>query len=292
MILDDFKRYIGENCSAESNLPGSYVRALKYGTQLLQSCIPAYSNLPNIWEITSLETLAELYACFKGEQNKKNDSAFAKSSLPPSYWQHRYCSNAIKMFARFLNDKAMEGKAMSVFESETDPKKVSASISAWRIKAPELFLDDDDINIATREGKDKIREVRQRQNQSVFRKMILRNFQYACCITGLTVPETLRASHIVGWAENAKTRLLPTNGLCLSATYDAAFDRHLISFDDDYRMILSPMLKAYVSNGAFVEIFKRYEGRKLIPGIKFQPSLSFLRQHRNQMIVQSTKVVP
>lgn len=35
----------------------------------------------------------------------------------------------------------------------------------------------------------------------------------------------------------------PRNGLLLSATYDAAFDRNLISLDDYYRLILSKDLE-------------------------------------------------
>ena len=45
------------------------------------------------------------------------------------------------------------------------------------------------------------------------------------------------------WAEGEANRLDPENALCLSATYDAAFDRHLISFDEHYRLIVSLLEK-------------------------------------------------
>ena len=83
------------------------------------------------------------------------------------------------------------------------------------------------------------------------RDMILADYGAQCCLTKLNVPEVLRASHIVAWKDDKPNRLNPANGLCLSATYDAAFDRHLISFDEDYRMIFSPQLKEYYSNEAF-----------------------------------------
>ena len=46
----------------------------------------------------------------------------------------------------------------------------------------------------------------------------------------------------------------PENGRCLSATYDADFDKHLISFDNDYRMVVRKEIKEYYTN----EVAKTY----------------------------------
>ncbi len=111
--------------------------------------------------------------------------------------------------------------------------------------------------------------------------MILYTYQSQCCLTGLNIPGVLRASHILPWAKNVANRLNAENGLCLSATYDAAFDRYLISFDENYRMIFSPRLKEYYSNKAFQTQFKTFEGQKLIlPKINI-PNQKFLEKHRN-----------
>ena len=64
-----------------------------------------------------------------------------------------------------------------------------------------------------------------RRHQSFFRRTILATYQSQCCVTGNPVPELLRASHIIPWSESEELRLKPINGLCLSATFDAAFDR-------------------------------------------------------------------
>ncbi|MCR4825409.1 MAG: hypothetical protein K5882_00455 [Bacteroidales bacterium] len=40
------------------------------------------------------------------------------------------------------------------------------------------------------------------------------------------------------WEED-EANLLNSEDLCLSAIYDAVFDRHLISFDEHYRLIVS-----------------------------------------------------
>lgn len=68
-------------------------------------------------------------------------------------------------------------------------------------------------------------------------------YEYRCCLTGIEVPEVLRASHIIPWSGSKNTCLNPENGLCLSASYDAAFDKHLITFDEDYRLVLIPVIK-------------------------------------------------
>ena len=103
-------------------------------------------------------------------------------------------------------------------------------------------------------------------------------------MTGLDVPQTLRASHIVAWAEDKKNRMNPENGLCLSATYDAAFDKHLISFDEDYRMIVSKDIKEYYTNKATKEYFNNFEGKQINLPLRFMPSKKLLEKHRNLMV--------
>jgi predicted restriction endonuclease len=65
-----------------------------------------------------------------------------------------------------------------------------------------------------------------------------------CCpLTGIADPALLRASHIVPWAEcSDEQRLDVHNGLLLSALWDAAFDKGLISFTDDGHPLIGPNL--------------------------------------------------
>lgn len=140
-----------------------------------------------------------------------------------------------------------------------------------------------DHDAVIKEGKEMEVTTKARTNQHVFRKMILASYEHQCCITGLCIPEVLRASHIVAWADDAKNRLNPMNGLCLSATYDAAFDRHLIALSDDYRIMLSPALKHYHSDDAFKEHFAALEGKQINLPKRFLPSKSLLAQHRSRM---------
>ena len=48
------------------------------------------------------------------------------------------------------------------------------------------------------------------------------------------------ASHIVPWRSSTDTeRLDKENGILLSPLYDALFDKHLISFQDDGKIMIS-----------------------------------------------------
>lgn len=79
------------------------------------------------------------------------------------------------------------------------------------------------------------RLVVQRIGQDVFRSGLLEYWQGRCPLTGISDEPLLRASHIVPWKECATDaeRLDIHNGLLLSALWDAAFDRGLVTFDDN-----------------------------------------------------------
>jgi hypothetical protein len=88
------------------------------------------------------------------------------------------------------------------------------------------------------------RLVRQRVGQQAFRSAMLDYWGGACAVTGLGLPEVLRASHAKPWALCASDaeRLDVFNGFLLSANLDALFDRFLISFADDGALLVAPTL--------------------------------------------------
>lgn len=88
------------------------------------------------------------------------------------------------------------------------------------------------------------RLVVQRVGQNLFRSALLDYWQEHCCVTGLGVPELLRASHIKPWAscESDDERLDVFNGLLLAPHVDALFDGGWISFADDGSLLVSDAL--------------------------------------------------
>ena len=134
-------------------------------------------------------------------------------------------------------------------------------------------------------GKEKETVIKQRVNQSVFRTMILQNYENKCAITGINVPDLLIASHIIPWADStAEQRLAPENGICLSALYDKAFDRGLITISpDDYRITLSSALLEYETKEYFDRHFGSIAGKKIIMPIEHYPNRDYLAYHRERI---------
>lgn len=90
------------------------------------------------------------------------------------------------------------------------------------------------------------RLVVQRVGQGVFRESLLDYWQGHCPLTGISDAALLRASHIIPWKDcpSDAERLNVHNGLLLSALWDAAFDRGLVTFDDDGNPVFSLALSA------------------------------------------------
>jgi hypothetical protein len=82
--------------------------------------------------------------------------------------------------------------------------------------------------------------VKARLGQGQFRAALLRRWTNGCAVTGCTLSEILRASHMKPWRESTNVeRLDAANGLLLVAHLDALFDKKLISFTDDGEMLVS-----------------------------------------------------
>lgn len=122
-----------------------------------------------------------------------------------------------------------------------------------------------------------------RRGQQYFRQAVLSVFSGRCGITGIAIRELLVASHIVPWATHPQARLEAQNGVALSRLHDGAFDCGLISFDDEYRLILSDRLRQHFPHKALEENFQAYEGRPLVFAADAQPpSLEYLASHRQE----------
>ena len=86
----------------------------------------------------------------------------------------------------------------------------------------------------------------QRVGQDVFRRGLLEYWDGRCAVTGLDVPELLRASHIKPWAdcETDAERLDVFNGLLLAPHLDATFDAGFITVGKDGVVVVSEALSA------------------------------------------------
>ena len=119
---------------------------------------------------------------------------------------------------------------------------------------------------------------------NIFKTEIPKLYNYTCCISGLRIDvvnniSMIDACHIIPFSESYNDTI--TNGIALSPTLHRAFDRGLISIDDDYKVLV---------NNNFSEVnrtphnIKQFTGMELLLPSKeqFFPSLDSLSYHREK----------
>ncbi len=129
----------------------------------------------------------------------------------------------------------------------------------------------------------------QRIKQHFFRRAVLSSYRGRCCMSGLSDSRLLIASHIVPWSSDKANRLNPSNGLCLSAIHDRAFDKGLISLTEDWRVILSTELRQ--RDDAFVKaVFFPIENQPIEMPEKFKPTGEFMNHHRAHIFLDGAHI--
>ncbi len=136
-----------------------------------------------------------------------------------------------------------------------------------------------------KKGGYKIRETKVRENQDYFRTIVLSNYSHQCAVTGISIPELLIASHIKPWSKDERSRLNPSNGICLSGTFDRAFDKGLITINEDFKIVFSSRLKKFSKEEFFEKHFIGFENKKIIMPIKFFPDTDFIKYHNAEIFL-------
>jgi putative restriction endonuclease len=135
------------------------------------------------------------------------------------------------------------------------------------------------------EGMEREALVKTRVNQQFFRTAVLCAYENRCAISGLAVPELLNASHIVPWRVDIANRTNPRNGLCLNALLDRAFDRGLISFSPELRVVVSSRIRVLSDDDSVSTSVIRYHDSPLRLPRKFVPHEDFLAYHRKNVFI-------
>jgi putative restriction endonuclease len=129
------------------------------------------------------------------------------------------------------------------------------------------------------EGLTRVAAVNVRINQARFRKTVLAGDNATCCISGLQHEKLVIASHIVPWSHDAKNRLNPRNGLCLSALHDRAYDQGLLTVMPDFKIRVSKSLAAITNDGFLTASLLRFDGLSITLPERFKPAPEFLGSH-------------
>ena len=145
----------------------------------------------------------------------------------------------------------------------------------------EIFDIEDDLEFL--EGKEKVRLVKTRVNQSDFRLRILGSYNEKCCITGIQIPSLLVASHIIPWSKSKEQRLNPRNGLCLNNFHDKAFDNGLITVTTDFKIKLSDAILLKEKDINIQKFFFAYQNQTILLPDRYLPSEEFLVYHNDNI---------
>lgn len=272
-VRDSYANHLQSTNVSGSGKASSYVRALELLQQMLSHKAYGFDDCQDLWSVDSIDRLEELRLRVLAEAKNWESSFWNIDGIPRSYLRDGYCSAALRSFQKFLVEHRHDEELLRIAKEHREDETTLAEKLNIEPNYPEFLIEEN-------EGLDVIREAKMRLNQSAFRKITLWNYQNRCCITELDIPEVNRASHIVGWAERKDTRMDPRNGLCLSATYDAAFDRKLISLDNDYYIILSRSLRDRVPSKSLQDHFFALEGVKIRLPQRYLPLRTYLEIHR------------
>ena len=129
---------------------------------------------------------------------------------------------------------------------------------------------------------DAVVKVKRRIGQDRYREEQMKLWGGACALTGVDENDLLVASHAVPWMdEDDVARTDPYNGFLFEARIDKLFDKHLISFEDDGRILISPALSP--ANRKRLGLDDSMKLKKVYP-----ENLPYLRKHRMKFLASIT----
>jgi putative restriction endonuclease len=257
--------------------------------------LDAFMGKPNLWQEDELLLTLHLYCRTPfGKLHKSNPDVIELAKIigrTPSAVAMKACNFASLDPA--LSQKGLEGASKadralwdSFMQNSTAIAEKAESLYECKIAINQpAEKQNQDIKFPTGET-ETLRTVKTRRVQAFFRRTVLESYNHRCAISGLAIPELLVASHIIPWADDESRRADPTNGIALNALYDKAFDRKLISFDENFRLVLSERIKKQSKDEMVKEYFLKFEGKELEMPYRFLPDIETMNIH-HKMIEQN-----
>lgn len=179
------------------------------------------------------------------------------------------------------------------FHADWEALAVESEMLRRKLDADTQPMDDAEEQLVPDDFTGETRKVvtEQRIKQSFFRRAVLSSYRGRCCMSGLPETRLLVASHIVPWSKDKANRLNPSNGLCLSAIHDRAFDKGLITLSEGMKVIVSTELRR--NKEPFVtEVLIPLDGRPIELPERFVPQKEFIEWHRNVHFIDNRTKSP
>ena len=228
------------------------------------------SEMPQLWRVrvAKIEKLPEVIKFNVTAQDQIEGPRGYVNSKDPGYQLIREISLPLVTYISVMQLTDSSGatlyywKLFADFEAISD--KRDALVFTYGKKGEKVLA-----SVPTRKESSRQHEIRQaRQGQGIYRDKLLSECPF-CPITMINDERLLIASHIKPWAVATDSEKLdPKNGFMLSPLYDKLFDRGLMTFTEDRRIVLSNWLspknkeRLGVKDGQFVQLLPLDQDRQ------------------------------
>ena len=261
-----FREFCARLHGETSGIVHSYANALN----TLDELFAAYNPLGisgSVWDIYDEGILMEIYRLIKSEEHSPSPEVLA--AFPEgrsSHLRKRFCSSAVLKLISFNKEITALDGALRDAESAADLGRRLAELLRSFSRG----------------------DAGQDAGQYLFRQALLKIYGGRCAVTGISAAPVILACRISERAPDTEDFLNPANGICLSATFAAAFGHHLISFGRDCRMMIAPAMRTYLSDDETCRFFEPYDGRRMILPAdgRFLPDQKLLAYHRRRCGLQ------
>jgi putative restriction endonuclease len=152
-------------------------------------------------------------------------------------------------------------------------------LDSWERKLEQGVADD-----AAIPETDRLAIIRARKGQGLFKERV-GQIEARCRITGVENPAHLVASHCKPWRDSTnEERLNGENGLLLTPSIDHLFDRGFIGFEDNGKLIISPVAHRASLERMGIDVTSTVNVGGFSSGQR-----QFLDFHRNAVLLQSIR---
>ncbi len=135
------QKYFPATSQKGSKKAASYVRASDMLNEVIQVVPFSFANYKNIWVVSSVERLQELYLFVLMEAREGDGSAWNIEGIPTSYLQNGYSSAALKSYQEFLIGYGYEQELLTVFNEHKGDESAVVEKLDRKINYPQFLLD-------------------------------------------------------------------------------------------------------------------------------------------------------
>lgn len=226
------------------------------------------AEMPHLWKerVAKIENLPEVIGFDVFAQDQIEGPRGYVNSKDPGYQLIREISLPLVTYISIMRLTDNSGSTLYYWKLFADFEAISDKRAALVFTYGKKG---DNVPVPEPKESSRQNEIRKaRQGQGIYRDKLLSECPF-CPITMINDERLLIASHIKPWAVATDSEKLdPKNGFMLSPLYDKLFDRGLMTFTEDRRIVLSNWLspknkeRLGIKDGQFIQLLPLDEERQ------------------------------